>query len=175
MGESSVRAMPLNVGGEGYDNLQSHNASLMESSDLEAPDLEFRCDGGDQTARPVDLGKGDSLVATGTWQPSHPDKAKKMVFWLMAVSVCVEMVLLVLKLALGVGDTEEKFEIDSLNYFVAIARNCLLLYYIPRIPEHLERSGHFSKRRLLREAICGASSGLWSCCSLLHSAFRSRW
>merc|ERR1712166_801410 len=90
----SRRAMPLNVGGEGYDNLQSHNASLMESSDLEAPDLEFRCDGGDQTARPVDLGKGDSLVATGTWQPSHPDKAKKMVFWLMSVSVCVEMVLL---------------------------------------------------------------------------------
>lgn len=149
--------MPLNVK-EGYDNLQSHNASLMEGSDLEAADLEFRCDGGDQA--PAELGKGSSLDAPGAWQPSHPDKAKKLVFWLMSVSVCVEIVLLLLKLALGVGDTEEKFEIDSLNYFVAIARNCLLLYYIPRIPEHLEQSGHFSKSWLLREAVCGASSGL---------------
>eukprot|EP00656_Telonema_subtile_P014066 TRINITY_DN17161_c0_g1_i2.p1 TRINITY_DN17161_c0_g1~~TRINITY_DN17161_c0_g1_i2.p1 ORF type:complete len:262 (-),score=39.06 TRINITY_DN17161_c0_g1_i2:288-1073(-) len=79
---------------------------------------------------------------------------------LLAITIPLEVLLMVIKLMVVAYVSSEPYYVDALNYTAAIVRNVALLIHIPRIPEHTEHPTHFSTRRVLSEAFVGAPSVL---------------
>eukprot|EP00658_Telonema_sp_P-2_P056161 TRINITY_DN44645_c0_g1_i1.p1 TRINITY_DN44645_c0_g1~~TRINITY_DN44645_c0_g1_i1.p1 ORF type:complete len:247 (+),score=61.46 TRINITY_DN44645_c0_g1_i1:179-919(+) len=81
-------------------------------------------------------------------------------FWVLAITVLIEMLLMMAKVLVVALVTNEPFEVDAANYTVGFIRNMYLLYHIRRIPEHASRPRHWASSRLVSEAFTGPSSVL---------------